>query len=180
MTKMRKFVREYLKDFNGTRAAIAVGATEKSASVLGTRWLAKVKASGLYEEESEKALERAGVSMQGVLNSLANLAHSNMQDYVKVDEDGQADINLASLTREQWAAVQEITVDTTGGSGDGERRRVLRTRFKLADRGINLERLAKCRGYMTEKKQIEHSGPGGGPIQTSIEVTFKDPDAAAS
>jgi phage terminase small subunit len=176
-TKMRKFVREYLKDFNGTRAAIAVGASEKSAHVLGSRWLSKVKENGLYEQESERILEKAGVSIHGVLHSLSNLAHSNMADYVTVGDDGQADINLAGLSRDQMAAIQEITVDTTGGSGDGERRRVLRTRFKLADRGINLERLSKIRGYMTEKKQVEHTGAGGGPIQTSIEVSFKEPGA---
>jgi phage terminase small subunit len=179
-TKLRKFTREYLKDFNATRSAVSVGASKRSAHVLGCRWLTKVKESGLYDEESAKALESVGVSLHGILNGLAGLAHSNMSDYVTVGKDGQADVNLAGLSREQMGAIQEITVDATGGSGDGERRRVLRTRFKLADRGSNLERLAKIAGFIVEKKSLEHTGPGGGPIQTAIEVSFKSSNASES
>lgn len=179
MTKLRKFVREYLKDFNATRAAITVGASEKSAHVLGSRWLSKVKKSGLYDEEAEKALERVGVTAHGVLSELALLARSNMADYVKIGEDGQADVNLSGLSREQLACIQEITVDATGGSGDGERRRVLRTRFKLADKGINLERLGKYLELFTEKKIFEHTGKDGGPIQTAVNVTFVSPEQSA-
>jgi phage terminase small subunit len=182
VTKFRKFTREYLKDFNATRSAIAVGASKKSAYELGCRWLKKVKASGLYDEEASKMLEAAGVTVAGVIGELAKLARSNIADYIKIDEDGQADVNLAGLSRDQLAAVQEITVDTTGGSGDGERRRVLRTRFKLADKGTNLERLCKYFPQLGLNPAQKHeiSGPGGAPIPTAIQVTFVTPDAANS
>ena len=49
--------------------------------------------------------------------------------------------------------------DTTGGSGDGERKAVMRTRFKLVDKGINLERLGRHLKLFTDK--IEHSGLEG-------------------
>jgi phage terminase small subunit len=181
VTKLRKFVRAYLKDFNATNAALAIGCSPKSAHVLGCRWLKKVKASGLYEEEANKVLEQAGVSVHNVVLELAKLATSNISDYIKINEDGQADVDLAGLSRDQLAAIQEITVDTTGGSGDGERRRVLRTRFKLADKGMNLERLLKYKqaGAFGQKQTVEHTGKDGGPIQTAIQVTFHTPDAAS-
>lgn len=177
MTKQRKFVREYLKHFNATKAAIAVGCSERSAYELGCRWLRKVKASGLYEEESSKVLEQAGINAVSVLKELSRLALANMQDYIHIDEDGQADVNLSTLTRDQFAAIQEITVDATGGSGDGERRKVLRTRFKLAEKGASLERLCKYALQLADKQVVEHTGANGGPIQTAIQVQFVTPDA---
>jgi len=182
MTKLRKFVRAYLKDFNAKNAALSVGCSERSAYELGCRWLRKVKASGLYEEESRRVLEQAGVNVHNVLQELVKLASANIADFIKIDENGQADVSLAGLSREQLAAIQEITVDTTGGSGDGERRRVLRTRFKLADKGSNLERLLKYQaaGGFGQKQTVEHTGKDGGPIQTSIQVQFVTSDAANS
>lgn len=179
---MRKFVRAYLKDFNATNAAKSVGCSERSAYELGCRWLRKVKASGLYAEEADKVLEQAGVNVHNVVLELVKLATSNIGDYIKINEDGQADVDLAGLSRDQLAAIQEITVDTTGGSGDGERRRVLRTRFKLADKGVNLERLLKYKqaGAFGQKQTVEHTGPQGGPIQTAIQVTFVNPDASTT
>lgn len=182
VTKLRKFTREYLKDFNSTNAALAVGCTPNSAGNLGSRWLKKSKSLGIYEEESEKVLEAAGVTVVGVISELAKLARANMEDYISLDSDGQADIDLRQVSREQFAAVQELTSDTTGGSGDGERRAVQRTRIKLADKGANLERLCKYFPNLGLNPAQKHeiSGPNGGPVQTAIQVTFITPDAAAS
>src|SRR5438270_4190376 len=83
MTKMRKFVRSYLKDFNATNAAKSVGCSERSAYELGCRWLRKVKASGLYAEEADKVLEQAGVNVHNVVLELVKLATSNISDYIK-------------------------------------------------------------------------------------------------
>jgi hypothetical protein len=41
------------------------------------------------------------------------------------------------------------------GSGDGERRRVLRTRFKLASKKENLELLAKYLQLLTDRKEVQ-------------------------
>jgi phage terminase small subunit len=178
MTKQRKFVREYLKHFSATKAAIAVGCSERSAGELGHRLLKKVEASGLLAQETEKALSESGIEKKPVLEEIAKLAFSNMGDYVTATEDGQFDLSLSAISREKWAAIQEITVDTTGGSGDGERRRVLRTRFKLASKKENLELLAKYLQLLTDRKEVQIVGKDGGPIQTAIQVQFVTPDAA--
>lgn len=179
MTKQRKFVREYLKHFNASKAAIAIGYSKRSAWELGSRMLRKVEESGLLAQEAERDLKEAGIEKSAVLKEISKMAFSNMSDYVVPQDDGQYGLN-SDLTRDEWAAVQEITVDTTGGSGDGERRRVLRTRFKLANKKDNLELLARHLQLLNERKEVQLTGPNGGPIQTSIAVSFVTPDAASS
>ena len=176
--KQRKFLREYFKDFNVTRAAQAVGYKGVSSCVSGSRLLRKAKDSGLYAEERDEAMERAGVSLDAVLSEIGKLAHANMADYITIGEDGQADIDLSGLNRDQLGCIQEITVDTTGGTGDGERRQVLRTRFKLAEKGVNLERLLKHFGGFSDR--VEHTGEGGGPIKTEVQVSFVTPNAPSN
>ena len=93
-----------------------------------------------------------------VLQEIERMAFANMQDYVSIDESGKwAGLDFSKLTREQWAAVQEITEDTTGGAGDGERKMVLRTRMKLADKIKNLEILCRHHKLLTDKVEVTTS-----------------------
>lgn len=101
-------------------------------------------------------MDKLEITSERVLSELAKLAFSNMGDFVEPNEDGtQLVPNFLGLTREQMAAIQEIKVDETGGSGDGKRERVQRTSFKLAAKTPNLELLGKHLKLFTEK--IEHS-----------------------
>ena len=174
--RQQVFVREYLLDQNATRAAIAAGYSNKSAHAAGSRLLKHVEVRAELARCLTKTTNKLDISAEKVLGEIANLAFSNMQDYTGVTEDGQLDIDLSKLTREQFAAIQEITVDTTGGSGDGERRRVLRTRFKLADKKGSLELLGNYMKLFSER--VEHTGADGGPIQTAILVKFVNPTPA--
>jgi phage terminase small subunit len=74
--------------------------------------------------------------------------------YVRPADNGNFDLNLDDVSLDDWAAVQEITVDATGGKGDGERRKVLRTKFKLADKRGSLELLGSHLKLFTEKIEI--------------------------
>lgn len=97
-----------------------------------------------------------------VLREIQSLAFSNMLDYIRTTSEGDAYIDLSALTREQAAAISEITIEEyTEGRGE-DKRDIKRTRFKLSDKGVNLERLGKFYKLFTEKH--EHSGEDGGPI----------------
>jgi phage terminase small subunit len=153
------FAQEWAIDRNGTRAAIAAGFSEKSAHVFATRLLKKVKVQKLINAHLSRLAVRASVSAERVLRELDILAHSNMDDYVRRTPDGNLQIDFTNVTRDQMAAVQEIKVDTTGGTGDGKREVVLRTTFKLADKGQNLERLGRHLKLFTDV--VKHEGLEG-------------------
>lgn len=77
-----------------------------------------------------------------------------MGDYTRVDADGKAVLDMSAITRDQFAAVQEIREDTAGGSGDGERKLVIRTTLKLADKTKNLELLARHLGMLQDNLKV--------------------------
>lgn len=151
-----KFARAYILDLNATNAAISAGYSEKTARQAGARLLSLVNIKARIAELQKKTADKLEITAERVLRELALLGYSNMQDYVNVNSDGQADVDLTGLSRDQFAAIQEISADTTGGTGDGERRQVLRTRLKLASKTANLELLGKHLKLFTEIH--EHKG----------------------
>lgn len=141
---------------NATRAAIAAGFTAARASVTGSELVRNRKVIAIIDQLQSKRASKIGVSAERVLEELSRLASSNILDYVTIDANGQPNTDFSKLTRDQAAAVQEIRVDTTGGSGDGERRQVLRTTFKLADKGLALERIGRHLKLFTDV--VKHEG----------------------
>ena len=87
---------------------------------------------------------------------------SNMLDYVKVDGP-DAFVDLSTLTRDQAAAIQEVTVeDYKDGRGENARD-VRRVKVKLSDKRAALVDIGKHLGMF--KELHEHSGKDGGPIK---------------
>ena len=147
------FAREYVTDLNGTRAAIAAGYSEKGADVAAIRLLGNARVRKLIAELIEKRAKHLDLSADKVLEELSRMGFANMLDYIGI-KDGDAYVDLSKLTREQAAAIQVITVDATGGTGDGERRQVMRTRFRLADKTRALELLGKYLTLFTERVEV--------------------------
>jgi phage terminase small subunit len=68
------FVREYLCDPNGTRAAIAAGYSSKTAYVAASRMLRKVKVQVLLKQLMEERPQRLDISVDRILQELARIA----------------------------------------------------------------------------------------------------------
>lgn len=152
--RQERFAAEYVIDLNGTRAAIAAGYSEKTASVQSTGLLKNSKVRRIIDSLNTKRASKLEIKAERVLEELARLAYSNMQDYTRIDADGKAVLDLSKLTRDQFAAVQEIREDTTGGSGDGERKVVVRTTLKLSDKQKALDMLMRHLGQYNDKLHV--------------------------
>jgi phage terminase small subunit len=153
------FAREYVIDLNGTRAAVAAGYSEKSAEVTASRLLRNAKVQKLIDELTAERAKRLDITADRVLEELGRMAFANMLDYMGVQQSGDAYIDLSKLTREQAAAIQEITVDEYAEGRGEEARQVKRTRFKLADKRGSLKLIGKHLKMFTDK--VEHSGQVG-------------------
>jgi len=148
------FAREYVVDLNAERAAIAAGYSRKTAASRGCQLLNKVKVQKAIDRLISARSTRLELKADRVIEEIQRLAFSNMQDYTRTDSDGKPVLDLSNISRDQFAAVQEIREDTTGGSGDGERKVVVRTTLKLSDKTKNLELLCRHLGILQDKMKI--------------------------
>jgi phage terminase small subunit len=153
--RQQKFAQNYVIDLNGTRAAIAAGYKESSAHEQASRMLNNRNVQAMIAKLQSARASKLELRAEKIDEEVSRLAFSNMLDYIRV-QDGDGRIDLSTLTRDQAAAIQEIREDTTGGAGDGERKLVLRTTFKLADKTKNLELLYRRMGLLTDK--VQHTG----------------------
>jgi phage terminase small subunit len=109
----------------------------------------------------EKVVKKAAVSPTMVVEELAKIGFSNMQDYMRVGANGDPVLDFSKLSRDQAAALTEVTVDSyqsyegTGDDGE-ETTTVKRVKFKLADKRAALVDIGKILGMF--KERIEHSG----------------------
>lgn len=147
------FAREYVIDLNGTRAAIAAGYSEKGADVTGSRLLDNPRVQRIITRLISARAAKAEMSALQIDQELERLVRANMKDY-----GNPSSLDMDSITREQAAAIQEWSEDTTGGSGDGERKLILRTRLKLTDKLRAIELLYRRRGLITDKSNVSVTG----------------------
>jgi phage terminase small subunit len=152
--RQQMFAREYVIDLNGTRAAIAAGYSERTANEQASRLLAKDSTRKLIDKLLSARASRLDIKADRVAEELHRLAFANMQDYMRVNADGWPELDLSNLTRDQAAAIQEFSEDATGGQNDGERRLVLRRRFKLADKRGSLELLGRHLGMFQDNVKV--------------------------
>lgn len=154
--KQKAFIDEYMIDLNATQAAKRAGYSKKTCGQIGTQLL--VKLSIELQAAMDARTVRTLVTADRVLAELAKLAYSNTEDYITIGKDGLASIDLSELTRDQAAAITEISVETRRefNSKDDNAATIEKVKLKLADKGINLERLGKHLKLFTDK--VEHSG----------------------
>lgn len=138
------FARAYVSDasMNGTKAAITAGYSKHTAGVQASRLLKNARVRALIDELIRKRAEKLELTGERVLAELSKMGFANMLDYMTV-QDGKAVLDLSMLTKEQAAAIQEVTYEEwIEGHGEAAQR-IRKTRFKLADKRGSLELLGR-------------------------------------
>lgn len=153
--KQECFCQEYLIDLNATQAAIRAGYSEHTSNEQGSQLLAKLSIQVQIQRLMAKRSERTQIKADDVLMEIAKLAYSNMLDYVDIDGPLPT-VNMGKITREQGAAIQEVTVETR--KEQNGRSEIEKVKFKLADKGANLERLGRHLKLFTDKVNLEGTG----------------------
>jgi len=157
------FRKEYQIDMNATQAAIRAGYSEKTAYSQGQRLLKNVEMQKAIQEDIAKRSERTEITADKVLTELAKIGFANMDDYVRTTDDGDAYVDLSDLTRDQAAAISEITVeDYKDGRGEGSRD-IRKVKFRLSDKRAALVDIGKHLNMFVDRKEL--SGPNGGPLE---------------
>ncbi len=164
--KERIFLLEYMIDFNAARAARAAGYSESTALKQAASWIGKSRDSSrkphlydLFHELLDARARQCWLDGQAVLDELARIGFARIGDYVRWDQDGNLTfVPPEELPKGAMAAIQEISAQPTK---HGVHRRV-----RLYDKVGALFKLGQHAGLF--KDQVEHSGPGGGPIEHAV------------
>lgn len=177
--RRRAFIEQYLRDFNGTQAAIRAGYSERSARVSACKILAR--------PEVQAEIQRR----------LAELKMGTDEVLLRLSEQARGDIGVFFKITERWTEeplpTQEILEEKEVADADGNSIRLYLVRQvcldtdKLVDpryshlvkrfgdsprNGLSIE-LYDGQAALTLigkhlnmfRERVEHSGPGGGPIE---------------
>jgi len=82
-TKQSVFVKEYLRDFNATQAALRAGYSERTAGSIGHNLLKKVE----IQEEINRLIEEKTVGYDEMLIGLSEQARASLGDFFMVAEE---------------------------------------------------------------------------------------------
>jgi phage terminase small subunit len=152
--KQALFVREYPVDLNATAAARRAGYSEKAARQIGMENLTKPAIQEALQEVMGRRAKRVQVRSDDVIRELMRLGFANMLDYIKVQSDGSAYVDLSTVNRDQAAAITEVYAEVVmEGSGE-DKIPVRKVRIKLADKKGPLELLGKHLRLFVDKIEV--------------------------
>ena len=154
--KQQRFCEEYLCDLNATQAAIRAGYSEKTAGQIGEQNLKKLEIQETISQLQAARSERVGVTADMVLQELAKIGFSNIQDYLNGDLSIK---DLTSIERQKADAVASIK-KTVMEFETGTKTTV---EFKLHDKLKALEMVGRHIGFF-EKDNEQGKTPPPAPV----------------
>jgi len=142
--KIKRFCEEYIKDLNGTQAAIRAGYSEKTANEQSSQLLAKLNVKNYIAELKKNLSDKNEGLAQQVIDELKKLGFSNIQDYIEEENEIK---DLTKINRDKAAAVESIkkTVTEFSGAGEASGKKTC-IQFKLYDKIAALEKLGRHLG----------------------------------
>lgn len=151
-----RFAEQFIVDLNPGPALKRAGWTGAgSGSTRAGVLLARADVQAAIAAKMAARSARTGITADRVLEELAKLGFSNMGDYMTIGPDGGPLLNFKDLTRDQMAALTEVTVDDYVDGRGEEARDVKRVKFKLSDKRAALVDMGKHLGMFVERSQVE-------------------------
>src|SRR5580700_3152709 len=165
--KQARFVELYLAGGNAAEAyrqAYSSTAPSRSVAREGHRLLKHPKIAPFLAEAEAKAravlveaANRYAVSRERNVAELAHIAYANLEDFTRQVGEERV-IDLSGATRDQLAALQEITVEDYLDGRGKDARQVRRTKIKLGDKQGAIERLNKMFGWIIDRNEVGKPG----------------------
>ncbi len=148
--KQRRFVAEYLKDQNGTQAAIRAGYSPKTAQEQSSDLLSKPIIRAAVDTELAKIQEKAGVTQERILAALLNIAEIDPRKLF--ERDGTLK-KLKDLPNDVALTIASIESDDTKGH---------LKKIKFWDKTRALELLGKHLKMFTDRNELADGN--GAPV----------------
>lgn len=150
--KQQRFVDEYLIDLNATQAAIRAGYSARTAAEMGYENLRKPHIVTAIAEARKSQQTRTLITADRVLLEVARLSFYDPRKFFR--DDGSP-LGIHELDDDTAAALAGMDViEQFEGSGQDRQFAGYLKKYKLTDKGANLERLMKHLGlYERDNEQ---------------------------
>lgn len=163
--KQRLFVLEYLRDFNATRAAMAIGYSKKTAYAIGWNLLRKVEIQAEIKRQKELRATELGLDVQRVIAEYMKIAFADITDYA---EFGQQEMPIITkkgpmidpntgevmTIKESYVAFRDHS-EVDGSVISEVKQGKDGVSIKLHDKMKALEKLERYLDFMTEEERLK-------------------------
>ncbi len=153
--KNRRFVDAFLVLGDAAKAAREAGYSAATAKQKGYELRHTPHIAAEIERRQKAIAAKFEVTAERIAAELALIGFANMQDYLTISDDGDPYLDFSGLTREQAAAIAEVTVEDFKDGRGGRARDVRKIKFKLADKRAALVDLGKHLGMFKDKDPAE-------------------------
>lgn len=144
------FCQEYIKDFNGTQAAIRAGYSENTAKEISSENLTKPNIFKVVEYLKTEAWRRNHATLDEIIDILSKMARVDISK--AFDEDGKL-LPLQEIPKDIMLSINGLETDNQlSSSGEIVLSKI--HKLKLSDRLSAIEKLMKYRGgYKIDNSQ---------------------------
>lgn len=151
--RQERFAREYVKDLNGRRSAIAAGYSENGADVVASRLLGNANVKKLVADLTKEKFSKLDISAERILQELARLA---FLDPRKLFNESGGLRPIHELDEDTARAIAGLDHEKLFEHfGKGQAKHVGTTsKVKLADKTRALQLLGQYRKLFTEKVEV--------------------------
>ncbi|WP_072391938.1 terminase small subunit [Hyphomicrobium sp. CS1BSMeth3] len=158
--KRARFVQEFLKDLNGTQAAIRAGYSERTATVQAYELLRHPDVAAAIDAAKIERSREVGVDAAWVLRRLAAEAEADIADLYN-SEGGLKPIHEWPLIWRQGLVAGVDVEELFEGRGDDREHVGTLRKIKLSDRTRRLELIGKHISVNAFQDVIQHKGLDG-------------------
>lgn len=153
--KLRVFADAVLSGKSQTQSAIEAGYVAASAGVTACKLLKRQDVRDYIAAKKQSISVATDYEVTKWRQELINIAHSNVDDFTKLNKDGDLEVDFSKATRTQLGAIQGVKVKKrkvfdNKGNVVGEEHH---SEFKLWDKLRAAELLGKHSGFLAEPEQ---------------------------
>lgn len=159
--KQQAFCTEYLKDFNGTQAAIRAGYSKRSATEQAYDLLRKPHIQQKIQETLNVSAARVGMTVERADQILADIIEATVADYEELLPDGDKVTVFDKNSPRPHAVKMLLRKMYSTGSGDGK--------MDVTVAGVELHDKLKALEVFYKRRNLFNQDSGGG---NGINVTF--------
>jgi phage terminase small subunit len=170
--KQRLFIAEYQTNFNGTKAAIRAGYSEKNATEIAYQLLQKTPVQEALQKDMDEHLRKIGIHAERVLTEIARIGLSDIRKLYR--EDGTLKLPHEWSAEEAAAiACVEVFEEFEGREKDRKLKGYTK-KVKVFDKVKALEFLGKHLGIIgNTKHKDEEEKEDGVRVWTPLELSAK-------